>query len=135
MSTNLVKMKVPGKPEFIKVCRSASIAAASLAGFDVDTVDEVGIAVFEACKAVTCHGYEYWCDEYEMDITISDDEFKVEIISSGEHNVKKQCEICLDCPNEGELGISVIKSLMDRVDIETEEDGGKKITLVKRHAR
>lgn len=135
MTTNLVTMKVPGKPEFIKVCRSAAIATASLVGFDVDTVDEIGMAVFEGCKAITCHGYDCWVAEYEMDIQISDNEFKVEIKSTGEHNVEKQSHICLDCPREGDLGISIIKNIMDSIEIENKEDGSKKITLVKKYAR
>lgn len=133
--TNLVKIKVPGEPEFIKVCRSAALATASLAGFDVDTVDEIGIAVFEACKAVTCHGYDCWCSEYEMEIKKEDDSLTIEIISSGKHTVEKNCEICLDCPNEGDLGLSIIYSIMDSVKIENAEDGGKRITLVKKNAR
>ena len=126
--TDLVKIKVLGKPEFIKVCRSAALATASLVGFDVDTVDEIGMAVFEACKVVTCR-------EYEMDIRTEDDGLTIEILSSGSHTVEKNCEICLDCPNEGDLGISIINSIMDSVSIENTDDGGKKITLVKKNAR
>lgn len=133
--TDLVKIKVPGKPEFIKVCRSAALATASLVGFDVDTVDEIGMAVFEACKVVTCHGYDCWCSEYEMDIRTEDDGLTIEILSSGSHTVEKDCEICLDCPSEGDLGISIINSIMDSVSIENTDDGGKKIILVKKNAR
>ena len=70
-----------------------------------------------------------------MDIRTEDDGLTIEILSSGSHTVEKDCEICLDCPSEGDLGISIINSIMDSVSIENTDDGGKKITLVKKNAR
>ncbi len=135
MSTNGIKLRLPGKPEYIKICQDTVMSSAVAAGFDANTAEDIGMATVEACKAVVCHGYDFWCDEYELEIDISSDEFKIEIASSSAHNVKKQCEICLDCPNEGDLGVFVIKSIMDRINVENKEDGGKKITLVKKYAR
>ena len=129
---NLVKMTVPGRPEFIQVCKSAAIAAANLAKFDIDTVDEIGMAVFEACKSITCHGHDCWCSMYDMEIELADDHFTIKLISTGEHNVEKCGHICLDCPREGDLGISIIKSIMDEVEIDKDGDGTKKIIMVKK---
>lgn len=130
--SNLLKMTVPGRPEFIQVCKSAAIAAANLSKFDIDTVDEIGMAVFEACKSITCHGHDCWCTSYEMNIEFLEDKFKIILVSTGEHSIEKCVQhICLDCPREGDLGIAIIKSIMDQVEIEKENDGTKKIIMVK----
>lgn len=129
--SNLVKLTVPGNPEFIQVCRSAAIAAANVSGFDVDTIDEIGMAVYEACKCITCHGHDCWCTTYDIDIMLSEKEFKVVLVCSGEHNIEKVGHICMDCPREGDLGIAIIKSIMDNVEIEKDDSGTKKIIMVK----
>ena len=44
-------------------------------------------------------------------------------------------KICLDCPKEGDLGIAIIKSVMDDVQIEKDGVESKKIIMVKNYAK
>ena len=50
---------------------------------------------------------------------------------SSDHKIKKVNKPCLDCPNEGNLGVFVIQSLMTRVEILDNTQGKKTIKMVK----
>ncbi len=129
--SNFVKITVPGNPEYIKICENAAIKVAAISGLDLDTVEEVGMAVFEACKNIACHGHDCWCSEYEMEIETTDKYFKINLVSVGEHSIEKCETICLDCPNEGNLGLAIINSVMDDVHMESDGKCNKKIVMVK----
>jgi hypothetical protein len=53
--SEILKMTLPGNPEYIRVTKSAVGSAAALAGFDFDCVEDIQMAVAEACKSIT------WC--------------------------------------------------------------------------
>ncbi|MEG0292594.1 MAG: ATP-binding protein [Anaerovoracaceae bacterium] len=128
----VVSMTVPGEPEFIQVIKIAAGSAASLTGFDMEAVEDIEMAVAEAAKNITCHGSEHWCKCYDMIIQFKEPEMTIEIKASADcHTIKKNCSPCMDCPNEGNLGIAVIKSLMDKVEINNDENGNKSIIMVK----
>ena len=52
--------------------------------------------------------------------------------TSAGHKLTKLSKICVDCPNEGDLGIFVIKSLMNEVELLDNPEGKKTIKMVKR---
>ena len=133
--SNVINMTVPGNPDYIKVCRNTAMAAASVMKLDVDAVDEIGMAVYEACKAITCHGHDCWAKTYTINIEMLDENLTITVQATGQHDVEKCKKICLDCPKEGDLGIAIIKSIMDKVEIEKEGNNSKKITMVKNYAK
>ena len=48
------------------------------------------------------------------------------------HDIPKGKRPCLDCPNEGELGIHIIKTIMDKVEFITAAQGSRSIRMVKK---
>ena len=52
--------------------------------------------------------------------------------TSTNHLVQKQGRMCADCPNEGDLGIFVIRTLMTQVELINNPEGKKTIKMVKR---
>ena len=134
--SSMVKITVPGKPEFLNLCNEAAVTVSAELGFDVDTVEEIGMAVFEACKFLTCHESDCWCSSYNVEFSYEEySGLIVNITTNGEYSIEKSRHICMDCPNEGDLGVQIIKSIMDNVEIDREYDDGsgrgKRITLVK----
>lgn len=129
---DLLKFSIPGKPEYVKIAKLAVGSAAGIANFNIEAIDDIEIAVGEACKIITCHGFDGFSDFYEVECRISDE--RIEILISDTfctHSLEKHRKPCIDCPNEGNLGIHVIKSLMDEVEIIKEKDRNNSIRMVK----
>lgn len=123
---------IPGKPEYLTMVRLAISSIANTAGFDLDAAEDMKTAVEEACKNVSCHGFEGFSDQYEVECNV--EKGKIEIIvkdACDEHSLEKLAKPCQNCPKEGDLGIYVIKSLMNEVEFGKADDGHKAIRMVK----
>jgi len=127
-----VKFTVPGKPEYLTLVRLAAGSASDLAGFDYEEIEDIKTAVSEACRTVSCHGFEGFAEEYTIECEIEEGRIEIFISDTGrKHNVEKTAKPCLDCPNEGNLAIFVAKSLMDSVDVIENDHGAKCVKMVK----
>ncbi|MGF6376396.1 serine/threonine-protein kinase RsbW [Clostridiales Family XIII bacterium PM5-7] len=127
-----LKFVIPGKPEYLTMVRLAISSIAHNAGFDLDDAEDMKTAVEEACKNVSCHGFEGFSDQYEVECNV--EKGRVEIIvkdACDQHSLQKIAKPCVDCPKEGDLGIYVIKTLMNEVEFGRADDGHKSIRMVK----
>lgn len=130
--TDCIKFTVTGKPEYIKVVRMGIAALADNAGFDVEAVDDIKLAVDEACKAITCHGFNTWTNMYEVSCELPGDKMVIIVTDVGNgRDIEKEYRPCKNCPQDGDLAMIVIKTLMDEVEIKTIVDGQKSIVMVK----
>ncbi|NLW41165.1 MAG: histidine kinase [Tissierellia bacterium] len=104
MKKDILKLTLPSKPDYISVARLTSSAIANKIGFNIDDIEDIKVSIAEACiNALTKSQY------INIQFEIRDDRFimKVENVSTEEQ---------LDIENkEMELGILIIKSLMDEV--------------------
>lgn len=129
---DLLKFSIPGKPEYVKIAKLAVGSAAGTANFNIEAIEDIEIAVGEACKNITCHGFDGFSNFYEVECMIEADRMIVTVSDkSCEHGLEKHKKPCLDCPNEGNLGVYIIKSLMDEVEIVKAQDGNNSIRMVK----
>lgn len=123
---------IPGKPEYITVVRLAVGSAANSAGFNVEEIEDIKTAVGEACKNISCHGSEGFAEQYQVDCIIKEEKIEIYVTdTSSSHKLKKLEKPCLDCPNEGDLGLYVIKSLMTSVEVIDEPNCKKAIKMTK----
>lgn len=130
--TDKLRFVIPGKPEYITIVRLAAGSAADAAGFDVEEIEDIKTAVSEACKNISCHGSEGFADEYQVECLIDKGYMEVYVSDiSGCHKLEKVSKPCLDCPNEGDLGLYVIRSLMSNVELVEGENCKKAIRMVK----
>ncbi|MDD6881385.1 MAG: ATP-binding protein [Firmicutes bacterium] len=131
MADNL-KFVIPGKPDYITMVRLAVGSIADTAGFDYEEIEDIKTAVSEACKNITCHGSEGFAEEYEVECVIEKEKIQITVRDTSEgHNLKKLKKPCLDCPNEGDLSLYVIKTLMSDVEIIKEENCKNTIKMTK----
>ena len=127
-----LKFTIPGKPEYLTMVRLAIGSVAHTAGFSMDDVDDIKNAVEEACKNISCHGYEGFSDQYEVECSVEKEYIEITIKDNcEEHTLEKLSKPCQNCPSEGNLGIYVIQSLMNEVEFGRQEDGRKMIKMVK----
>jgi len=128
---DLLKFSVPGKPEYVATIRMAVSCLANSAGFDVEAIEDIKVAVSEACTNALCHGGQ-GSNAYEVCCELSEDRLVVSVIDqAGGYDINSYKEPCLECPKESGLGIYIIKALMDEVDIFTELGAGTRIKMVK----
>lgn len=127
-----LKLTVPGKPEYLTGMRLFVGSVASNAGFDIEQCEDIKTAVGEACKNVSCHGAVGFSEEYQLICSV--EEGKMEILVKDKcdvHTLEKIAKPCQNCPKEGDIGIFVIKSLMDELEYGQDEEGYKFIKMVK----
>lgn len=123
---------IPGKPEYLTMIRLAIGSVATTAGFDLDAIEDIKTAVSEACKNVSCHGFDGFSDKYELQCDV--EKGRLEILIKDDcyvHTLQKLAKPCQNCPSEGDIGVYVIKSLMNEVEFNRGEDGRKSIKMVK----
>ncbi len=129
--TDLMKFSVPGKPQYVGTIRMAISCLANYVGFDVEAIEDIKVAVSEACTNAVCHRSTD-AGEYEVYCELFPDRLVVSVVDkAGGYDKENYAEPCLECPKEGGLGIYIIKALMDEVDIFTEIGIGTRIQMVK----
>lgn len=129
--TDTLRLQLPGKPQYVSTVRMVIASLANSAGFDVEAIEDMKVAVSEACTNVVCHGTSGE-DLYEVSCEINDDQFCVSVQDQGEGvDMNTYQEPNLDCPKEGGLGLFIIQTLMDEVEITSEPGKGTKIRMVK----
>lgn len=129
--TDMMKFSVPGKPEYVGTIRMAVSCLANSIGFDVEAIEDIKVAVSEACNNAVCHRSR-GSGEYEVYCELSEDRLVVSVIDkAGGYDIETYTEPCFENPKEGGLGIYIIRALMDEVDIFTEVGIGTRIQMVK----
>lgn len=128
--SDIINISLPSKPEYVSVARLTASYIASQMNFDIEEIEDIKLAVGEACNNVVLHsGSE---QTYEMKITNLLSELQIEIMDQGkgfEMDAYKQPSI--ENLQENGMGLFIIQSLMDDVKIETRNGVGTKIVMRK----
>lgn len=129
---DLLKFSIPQKPEYVGLIRLAVSSAANCAGFDIEAIEDIKVAVAEACTNVICHGNSGDYTNFEIECQLERDRMIISVQDKGQgYNVEDYSEPDLDNPREGGLGLFIIKSLMDEVDIFSRVGEGTKLQMIK----
>jgi serine/threonine-protein kinase RsbW len=138
----VIEMKVPCDPKFLSVVRLAVAAAAARAGLAVAEIDDVKVAVSEACTNVMEHAFPPGDDlarqTFTVRICVKDGELRLEVLDEGSGFDPKHlpaADIEDIAEREGGLGIFLMHGLMDEVRIESAPGSGTRVVLTKRQAR
>jgi len=129
---DILKFCVPGKPEYVGTVRMAIAHIAANAGFDIEAIDDIKVAVSEACTNIICHSHNH--SDFTYDIIIEREE-KSLVISVTDKGIGFETEDYIE-PIPGEtrgsgMGIFIVKALMDEVDIQSEVGVGTNIRMTK----
>jgi serine/threonine-protein kinase RsbW len=130
--SDTIRLSVPCKPEYVSTVRLTVSSVASRMGFDIEAVEDIKVAVSEACTNIINHSklsgedeYRIMClsDAEKMQITVEDDGkgFNVD-----EYSEPKEGEL-----QQGGLGLFIVKALMDEVDVVSEPGAGARFSMVK----
>ncbi|MDO4720555.1 MAG: ATP-binding protein [Peptostreptococcaceae bacterium] len=123
-------MTLPCKPEYVGVVRLTVSAIANRMGFNIEEIEDIKVAVAEACTNAIKHGLD---EEFDASFTIFADKMTISIKDRGKGvKIENIAEPDLSNPSEnGGLGLFIIKSLMDDVDVISSIGRGTQITMTK----
>lgn len=128
---------------FSALSQNESFARATVAGFclnlnpTIEELTDIKTAVSEAVTNSVVHAYPKKQGEILITTTLFDDNIKIEIrdYGVGIKDISKAREPFFTTkPNEERsgMGFTVMESFMDDIKVKNMEDGGVKITLIKR---
>jgi serine/threonine-protein kinase RsbW len=120
----IVELKLPCKPEYVGVARLAILGVASRMKFSYDQVEDVRLAVGEACT--TSVEWAAKNDRQKTDIivrsTIADSKLEIDIIDRAGERQDKASDPEVEHDPEN-LGALLITLLVDEVTVTPHEDG------------
>ena len=123
----LLHLVVPAKAEYLSLVRLVVASVASDAGFTEDNIADIKVALSEASTNVVRHAYPDDVDQKTRVIEVNcyeePGELTIEVTDYGKG-------LPLPPPASEGLGLGIMGSLMDRVDVETGSTGTS-VLLVK----
>jgi len=135
---DLIEIRIPSKSEYVSVVRLTASGIANCLGFSYEDIEDIKVAVGEACVNCIQHAYPKRSDKDEIVIkfalTISYLEMVVRDFGKGisQETVEKYLDI-EEKNKKGEqgFGIFLMKNLMDEVNYNTEVTKGTEIRMKK----
>jgi serine/threonine-protein kinase RsbW len=127
-----VRLVIPAKPEYITLGRLALTGLSRLRELPQDTLADLKLALTEACSNSVRHAYPGGDGVVEIVYELRDDALAIEVADDGAgfQTVPEQADA--DDLTEGGLGIAIIRSVADELEIGARADGrGSRLRFVK----
>ena len=123
MKKDIIELKIPSKPDYMSVLRLTSSAICCNMGLSIDDIEDIKVSIAEACINALNKS-----EQLRIKFRIEKDKLTMRV-----NNVSSCKDGEIDLNREKELGILIIKSLMDEVKFDEEgvemikyiEDGNK----------
>ena len=130
----VVELEIPSAPEYVGVVRQAIEGIARRMHFDATQIEDLKIAVGEACTNSIKHG----CPRDDTHVvenrcTVESDGLTVEVRNNIADCRSPDIPVTPDTNREGGLGLYLIRQLMDEVDLQW-NDHTAVVKMVKRLA-
>lgn len=130
-SGDVVELRIPAKAEWVSIARLAISAIASRMQFSIEEIEDVKLAVAEACVHAIGRGGEY----VELLSESLPDGLCIHVRNFGGPAPAETVNVeTADESSLGGLGVFLIRALMDRVDYEARPQGGSDLVMFKRRS-
>jgi serine/threonine-protein kinase RsbW len=130
-TANIIRLTIPAKPEYITLCRLALTGLARVRSFPDEVVADMKLALTEACSNSVRHAYDETVGSVEISYELQADRLIVEVCDDGSGFDVMTNGDEEDSLTEGGLGIAIIRSIADELDIERRAGGGSRLRFVK----
>ena len=129
MNFETIKMEIASNPQYVSDIRLTTSGIANKIGFCLEDIEDIKVAVSEACTNAIKHSLD---NKFSVEYTIFENGLTITIIDSGKgYDVDSIDVPNLEEPKESGLGLFIIQSLMDEVDIKSDIDNGTIIKMTK----
>lgn len=125
-TSDYIEMKLPAKPEYVGVIRLTISGIANRLGYSYDEIEDIKIAVAEACTNVVDHAYNDEGGQMTVGCGVYPDRLEVMVADRGQSFSLEKSRGDFGPVNtnkpiadlkEGGLGLFLIETLMDKVEI------------------
>ena len=126
-----VELRIPARAEWVAVARLAAAAVGSRARFSIDELDDIKLAVAEACTNAIqhAHGSSY----IEIRCEALADGLRINVRDHGRGTRPESIRSReLEDERVGGLGVFLIRSLMDDVSYDVHPEQGTQLIMTKR---
>lgn len=120
-------MTLPAKPEYVGVVRLTVSGIANRMGFSYDEIEDIKVAVSEACTNAVNHAYNQEDDgKMTVGFGMCEDRLEIMVVDRGKsfdlETIRGDVgpfnnDVAVDQMTEGGLGLFLIETLMDKVEI------------------
>ncbi|MDU1203786.1 MAG: ATP-binding protein [Clostridiales bacterium] len=122
-------MEIASNPQYVSVIRLTTSGIANKIGFCLEDIEDIKVAVSEACTNAIKHSLD---NKFSVEYTIFENGLTITIIDSGKgYDVDSIDVPNLEEPKESGLGLFIIQSLMDEVEIKSNINYGTVIKMTK----
>ncbi len=130
----LVELRIPARPEWVALARLAAATVANRLSFSIEELEDVKLAVAEACTAVIQH--ENHGEFIQLTCEALSGALRVRVHDSGRHGVEATDGRSMDFDEAriAGLGVFLIRTLMDEVSYDVHPQLGTDLLMVKRLA-
>lgn len=116
MSSDQIKLVIPAKPEYVMIVRLTSAAVASRAGFDVDEIEDIKMAVAEAIILIISQ----LSKPENLSVGFTIDPRGISINISG-GDIWEDSYISTHDIGQAQLSKFILSSMMDKIDFKTDK--------------
>ena len=129
MDCETIKMEIPANPDYVSILRLTTSGIANKLGFSMDDIEDMKVAVSEACSNAVKHSED---NKVSINFNLLNNGIQIEIIDNGKgYDVDSIETPDLSNPKEGGLGLFIIRTLMDEVNISSRGNQGTTIKMTK----
>ena len=129
MDCETIKMEIPANPDYVSILRLTTSGIANKLGFSMDDIEDMKVAVSEACSNAVKHSED---NKVSINFNLLNTGIQIEIIYNGKgYDVDSIETPDLSNPKEGGLGLFIIQTLMDEVNISSRGNQGTTIKMTK----
>jgi serine/threonine-protein kinase RsbW len=128
----IVELRVPRKAEWVALIRLATAAVANRLKFSIEDIEDVKLAVAEACTAVIQH--ERHGEFIDVTCEVSADALHVRVHDAGRQVPHSDAGHSMDFDEArvAGLGVFLIRTLMDEVSYDVHPEFGTDLRMVKK---
>lgn len=109
-----IELTLPFKAEYVSVARLTASGVAARMGFDIETVEDIKVALAEVCNKLVSTG-SFKTDCYSILFNVQNRKLEI-IIKCSDNDLKAAFR-----KENDELGISIIEALMDSFEMSSED--------------
>ncbi len=122
----VVALSIPAKAEYIVLCRLALAGIARVRALEPETVADLKLALTEACSNSIRHAYAQGrAGAVDVRYELNGERLEVEVADDGSGFDVEALKGVNGDPEEGGLGIAIIRALTDELAIESDGRGSR----------
>ena len=130
------QFELPCLAQYADVARLATVGIARNAQFNESDIDDIKLAVSEACINVIQHSHQDTSIPIQIIFKLYKDRLEVTITDQGKgfdvsEKQKKATQLDSENPKTSGFGLLIMKSTMDKVKITSDKNQGSSVTLIK----